>query len=104
MLRLTFLVIRHDIPAMAVPFVGQTLSHPRILRKLGGRDIGVVYDVDGERGRNRTCNLLIKSQLLCQLSYAPIFGLSFRPGSRRAYLAAGEPLMQPGSCLHEPLD
>ena len=27
--------------------------------------------VDGERGRNRTYNLLIKSQLLCQLSYAP---------------------------------
>ena len=26
---------------------------------------------DGERGRNRTFNLLIKSQLLCQLSYAP---------------------------------
>ena len=28
-------------------------------------------DLDGERGRNRTFNLLIKSQLLCQLSYAP---------------------------------
>ena len=28
--------------------------------------------VDGERGRNRTYNLLIKSQLLCQLSYAPV--------------------------------
>jgi hypothetical protein len=28
---------------------------------------------DGERGRNRTYNLLIKSQLLCQLSYAPSF-------------------------------
>jgi hypothetical protein len=27
---------------------------------------------DGERGRNRTYNLLIKSQLLCQLSYAPV--------------------------------
>ena len=27
----------------------------------------------GERGRNRTYNLLIKSQLLCQLSYAPEF-------------------------------
>src|SRR5438105_9624704 len=25
----------------------------------------------GERGRNRTFNLLIKSQLLCQSSYAP---------------------------------
>ena len=29
----------------------------------------------GERGRNRTFNLLIKSQLLCQLSYAPGCGL-----------------------------
>jgi hypothetical protein len=29
---------------------------------------------DGERGRNRTYNLLIKSQLLCQLSYAPTVG------------------------------
>lgn len=28
-------------------------------------------DKSGERGRNRTYNLLIKSQLLCQLSYAP---------------------------------
>ena len=28
----------------------------------------------GERGRNRTYNLLIKSQLLCQLSYAPAGG------------------------------
>ena len=27
--------------------------------------------ISGERGRNRTFNLLIKSQLLCQLSYAP---------------------------------
>ena len=27
--------------------------------------------VGGERGGNRTYNLLIKSQLLCQLSYAP---------------------------------
>ena len=26
---------------------------------------------DGERGRNRTYNLVIKSHLLCQLSYAP---------------------------------
>jgi|GEM_PF-5878647 hypothetical protein len=26
---------------------------------------------NGERGWNRTTNLLIKSQLLCQLSYAP---------------------------------
>jgi hypothetical protein len=37
----------------------------------------------GERGRNRTFNLLIKSQLLCQLSYAPVSGLSFSLGARR---------------------
>ena len=30
-----------------------------------------VLEKSGERGRNRTFNLLIKSQLLCQLSYAP---------------------------------
>ena len=30
-----------------------------------------VAEKNGERGRNRTFNLLIKSQLLCQLSYAP---------------------------------
>jgi hypothetical protein len=30
-----------------------------------------LVDKVGERGRNRTFNLLIKSQLLCQLSYAP---------------------------------
>ena len=34
-----------------------------------------VVDKDGERGRNRTYNLLIKSQLLCQLSYAPTLGI-----------------------------
>ena len=39
----------------------------------------VVDKLDGERGRNRTFNLLIKSQLLCQLSYAPILsGKYFR--------------------------
>ena len=32
--------------------------------------------MSGERGRNRTYNLLIKSQLLCQLSYAPTVGIS----------------------------
>ena len=30
-----------------------------------------VIDKAGERGRNRTYNLVIKSHLLCQLSYAP---------------------------------
>ena len=29
------------------------------------------FRIYGERGGNRTFNLLIKSQLLCQLSYAP---------------------------------
>ena len=39
---------------------------------------------DGERGRNRTYNLLIKSQLLCQLSYAPgndLMGPASRPAA-----------------------
>src|SRR6516225_25385 len=31
-----------------------------------------VIDLNGERGRNRTFNLVIKSHLLCQLSYAPL--------------------------------
>jgi hypothetical protein len=34
-----------------------------------------VLEKSGERGRNRTFNLLIKSQLLCQLSYAPTVGI-----------------------------
>jgi hypothetical protein len=38
-------------------------------------DQSQVVDKDGERGRNRTFNLLIKSQLLCQLSYAPTVGI-----------------------------
>jgi hypothetical protein len=41
----------------------------------------VAYRLSGERGRNRTFNLLIKSQLLCQLSYAPACGFSFALGS-----------------------
>jgi hypothetical protein len=36
------------------------------------------YSLYGERGRNRTFNLLIKSQLLCQLSYAPDRGMQPR--------------------------
>jgi hypothetical protein len=36
------------------------------------RQTGKSFIINGERGGNRTCNLLIKSQLLCQLSYAPI--------------------------------
>ena len=37
-----------------------------------GRKQSQVLEKSGERGRNRTFNLLIKSQLLCQLSYAPL--------------------------------
>jgi hypothetical protein len=36
-----------------------------------GRRVRKCSILSGERGRNRTFNLLIKSQLLCQLSYAP---------------------------------
>ena len=57
----------------------------------------------GERGRNRTFNLLIKSQLLCQLSYAPtvensqvgqtkiIAFLLQRANASRAASSRGEP-------------
>jgi hypothetical protein len=41
----------------------------------------------GERGRNRTFNLLIKSQLLCQLSYAPRSGEAVQEGRRWLDLA-----------------
>ena len=44
-----------------------------------GRRTSYVVE-DGERGRNRTFNLLIKSQLLCQLSYAPICEEAFQKG------------------------
>jgi hypothetical protein len=44
--------------------------------------------IGGERGRNRTYNLVIKSHLLCQLSYAPAEGLPAtwqrRPHEKRA--------------------
>jgi hypothetical protein len=41
-----------------------------------GLGCGPAIEKSGERGRNRTSNLLIKSQLLCQLSYAPHGGIS----------------------------
>jgi hypothetical protein len=45
---------------------------------------------DGERGRNRTYNLLIKSQLLCQLSYASTNHiLAFRAVHTTAFCEAG---------------
>ena len=43
------------------------------MRERGVGNIGI-----GERGRNRTFNLLIKSQLLCQLSYAPFEEIQLR--------------------------
>jgi hypothetical protein len=41
------------------------------LRQVAQQRVESVRGANGERGRNRTFNLLIKSQLLCQLSYAP---------------------------------
>jgi len=46
-----------------------------------------VIDSGGERGRNRTYNLVIKSHLLCQLSYAPDSGIiSKGAGVRNVHL------------------
>ena len=43
-------------------------------RQSGGLNTSLLFCfISGERGRNRTFNLLIKSQLLCQLSYAPMY-------------------------------
>ena len=41
--------------------VGKMLAKP-------SQDVGKEGDIEREPHRNRTCNLLIKSQLLCQLS------------------------------------
>jgi hypothetical protein len=41
--------------------------HSLALDKIAGAE----RKISGERGRNRTFNLVIKSHLLCQLSYAP---------------------------------
>src|SRR5271170_5602718 len=49
------------------------------------RRLQVSDSKDGERGRNRTFNLLIKSQLLCQLSYAPEPIASFHLASFHRY-------------------
>ncbi len=47
-----------------------------------------VIEKNGERGGNRTYNLLIKSQLLCQLSYAPeIAILAFAPDPCQSFPA-----------------
>ena len=61
---------------------GFATNHSELAR--GERQCGVSFAValkDGERGRNRTFNLLIKSQLLCQLSYAPADGNPIAEGS-----------------------
>ena len=50
----------------------QKKYHPEY-HLLGFYEFAKCFILYGERGRNRTFNLLIKSQLLCQLSYAPIF-------------------------------
>ena len=39
--------------------------------KVGGRFIHILIEMDGERDRIRTCDPVIKSHLLYQLSYAP---------------------------------
>ena len=53
-------------------------SHSEAGREGRERSISPVAAMkDGERGRNRTFNLLIKSQLLCQLSYAPTVGFGW---------------------------
>src|SRR6267142_5446149 len=74
---------------MRYPFGGSTLI-----------SVYVIDFKDGERGRNRTYNLLIKSQLLCQLSYAPVSGLSFSPGDPPIFsrVAGDRFMLQPGSC------
>src|SRR5215475_5334792 len=56
-------------------WVGTILGTPRIAsfpnQKVSRMQVKQIMKDSGERGRNRTFNLLIKSQLLCQLSYAP---------------------------------
>jgi hypothetical protein len=49
----------------------------------------------GERGGNRTYNLVIKSHLLCQLSYAPILW-----GEEAAHNAAFDNIAFPTSISH----
>jgi hypothetical protein len=56
-------------------FMHSSLTTPKSPDDARVRVSPAVAVKDGERGRNRTYNLLIKSQLLCQLSYAPTVGV-----------------------------
>jgi hypothetical protein len=55
---------------------------------------------NGERGRNRTFNLLIKSQLLCQLSYAPLLWNRSDEDIKRSNLSVTQALLQVCSAAH----
>ncbi len=57
-----------------------------------------VVVLSGERGRNRTYNLVIKSHLLCQLSYAPV-----RMVGRRMTGMRYENYLSQNIALHPPL-
>ena len=48
----------------------------------------------GERGGNRTYNLLIKSQLLCQLSYAPACEETVQKGNSDYNIAVAQRRVQ----------
>jgi hypothetical protein len=54
---------RYGKPEGTIEFPTMAVDRSSVIRK--------PVNLNGERGRNRTFNLLIKSQLLCQLSYAP---------------------------------
>ncbi len=60
--------------------LGPGCANPHVLGRaqVAGDDVRYIhlaqarqFSMCGERGRNRTYNLVIKSHLLCQLSYAP---------------------------------
>jgi hypothetical protein len=52
--------------------VGADSASIRIAGRMFQFSLFFATDYSGERGRNRTYNLVIKSHLLCQLSYAPV--------------------------------
>ena len=69
-------------------FDGASHADSNLIRKLERKPLFACHRrfgcCCGERGRNRTFNLLIKSQLLCQLSYAPESGNQESSGCPRA--------------------